>query len=133
MTFTVRESKNKTSVRRRFMSSCSNEQVRLRMIKKRMFVAIIHSTLSLTPEKKKIAAKIINILILQYICTVLDDYGNLERPIRKSISIHNIHLTFSEQFLRFRQPELHRLFILMRFPITVTLSNRAKMTGEEIF
>ena len=69
MTFAVRKSKNKTSVRRRFMSLCSNEKVRLRMIKKLIFVAIIHSTMSLTPEKKKIAAKIINILILQYICT----------------------------------------------------------------
>jgi len=70
---------------------------------------------------------------MKYISLIFDDYGPPERSIRLVWLIENCNPTFCEQFLRFRKPEIHRLYTLMRFENCIILDNRSTMNGEELF
>ena len=71
---------------------------------------------------------IFNFIVMKYISLIFDNYGPLERPNRLVWLIVNCNPTFCEQFLRFRKPEIHGLYTLMRFENYIILDNRSTMS-----
>jgi len=71
---------------------------------------------------------------LRYLSISIDtEYTILDRPIRTDRTIDSFSPTDCYAFFTFTKVDLIRLFALLRFPVKVTFSNRATMSGEEVF
>jgi hypothetical protein len=74
--------------------------------------------------------EIIEVLSIEYLSIKLDDFGPLPKIEIRTWVVDDIDPIFCESFLRFKKPELRRLYGLMRFPMSV---KGGRMSGEKIF
>ena len=114
----------------------SNEQVDLRKIKKYLCsLLLLFASKNLSKEKKekvKVAIFFLNLLHIKI--SKISDGEVLKKP---KASVHETIDSFAESIwklnFRFERKDMHRLFVLFKFPAVVTFDNRSKMFGEEVF
>ena len=82
MIFKIRKKKKYTSIRRRFMSLTSNEQVTVNQLKKSMYIVNMIRKSSESTEQQQEYEELLIILANKYICMLIDEYGPLQRPLR---------------------------------------------------
>ena len=122
-----------TSIRTRYKSLTSIEQVKLRVLKKCAMMLIAKFKREKDDiEKKKVKRKILLCINLS-LGIQIDTYVPIDRPVRMIVSLENMTYMFSKEFLRFRKEDIHNLYLLLRFPDKVRLENRSTMSGQEVF
>lgn len=130
----TRKASRYTSIRRRFMSLSTNEQLMLSKIKK-VILACLLGRRNKDPDDDNVQN--INLLLKisseSYLKLIIDDYGKLRRPNKYEWTLANLEPEFCKEFLAFKKPDLIRLFHLLEFPALCNIDLRNVMYGEEVF
>jgi len=124
-----------TSWSRRFNCLNSNEQVRLRKIKKFINLFIRnheHCRSSRNSYGEAKSLKAIHFLTGYYLFIKYDDSGKLERPFRLAWVVENLTPSFCDGFLSFQKKELGRLLLLFQWPEQISFDNKSTMSTEEV-
>jgi hypothetical protein len=114
MTILRRKPAKHMSIRLRHLSLTSNEQVTLRLINRRMRIAIAASFTAETKEDEEESDEIFDYLAFSYVRIVYCDTDILAKPMRYDVKIDIISDSWCKMFLRFRKPGLKRLFVLLK-------------------
>jgi hypothetical protein len=96
-------------------------------------IAHIHVIAAKSEAEEKEAIDIMDEYMFSYIGIKFNEKIRLDRPIRIAWKIECLDDTFCEQFLRFRKPDLGRLYTVVGLPPKVILDNGSRMSGEELF
>jgi hypothetical protein len=131
----IRKPAKQVAYRRRFSSLSSQEQVLLRKLRLVLLALIVKlTTQHVLDEERNRLNLVLRIVAVKYLSISLDpDYEALPRPLRMNRTIESFSDTDCYVFFQFTRVDLMRLLDLLRFPNEVTFSNRAKMSGEEVF
>jgi hypothetical protein len=123
------------SIRARYNALTSNEQVKLRILKKAMVLVAVARQVAQTESCRDHNDRMLRSLLAQYLEIKVDQSPPLPAVSRYDQDVCIDHFDESECYImfRFRKPELRRLFTLLRFPEVVKFDNRGKMSGEEVF
>jgi hypothetical protein len=131
--FEARKVARKLSIRRRFQSLTSSEQVLCRQIEKT--VTRIVSMLE-NPDLKQLKRKKIKMfgrfLLLCYGSIIYRPMNQPEAVERKNISFATFCEADCRVFFTFLKNDLPRLFIALQIPEKISLANGASMNGEEL-
>jgi hypothetical protein len=128
-----RKSKKHTSVRRRYASLNSNEQIKLKKLKKVIKMCFVNLIISEVGQENIEAEYLLLHFIQEYFRIKIDRFPRVSQLHRQEITIDLLDHSFATGFLRFDKPQLRRIYNLMQFGDEVILENRSKMNGEEIF
>jgi len=130
----IRKPARQLSYRQRFSRLTSQDQVKLRKLRKLILVCLTIQYLDdLEGESEDdVVDAVLVASCLRYLSISIDtEYTILDRPIRTDRTIDSFSPTDCYAFFTFTKVDLIRLFALLRFPVKVTFSNRATMSGEE--
>lgn len=134
-TFRIRKPAKHMSYRRRFSSLTSQEQVKLRKLRKIWLCVLIKlKTQYLVEEIRNRLLLVLKLVTVRYLHIIVDpDYVPLERPLRTNRTIESFSSSDCYIFFQFSKPDLTRSINLLRFPDEITFDNGAKFCGEEVF
>ena len=117
------------------MSLSSNDAVKSRRIKRILLIliAILDGSTKLSPQQRKLFQISFNIITIQYLSLVIELVEELERPLRTDKTINSFSNSDCYIYFRFNREQLRRLFVALRIPDTIVLSNRSSINGKEAF
>eukprot|EP01040_Poterioochromonas_malhamensis_P006982 gene6983-7532_t len=131
--FTYRKPAKQTSIRLRFKSLSSNEQVMIRSLEKAIKFSVVKGTLSVGKDQFEKERERTKKLIKLLMKIKIDPQPTPSPPPRLKTSINNFDESYLKNTFKFSKLHLRRLLELLNLPKDVSLSNRSKMTGEEVF
>jgi len=107
--------------------------VKLRRLKKIIKVAICNLMVADNNEDVEYFDNLLLDILKVYFDIKINRFNDPPPLERRVISLANCDETFCDQFLRFKKPDIGRLFQLLHFPDIVRFDNRSTMSGEEVF
>ena len=128
--FSRRKIAKQLSYRFRHKELTSHEQVQAKAWKKLFYVSLL---MSFSNESVK---DLFMIPAIKYFSIVLEDFENsveVERPLRKVVSINSFTPSTAKMFFKFQKVHLYRLIELFNFPATCKLCNDGSTSGEDVF